>query len=226
MRSTDTAEVCTASPSRPERKIRRVKRCTKCGEEKPLEDFKPDKRVKSGRTARCRKCISEYHKEWSAKNRDKVRANYWNNREKRLAAEKARREADPEKAREKSTRNRELHGHKWAAAKKAWREQNLEKARAQVRAWHRANPDRIREIRRQSQNKRRARLLKLPTEKIDVAVVYERDAGVCGICGSVVQPDDWHLDHIIPLAAGGPHIYENVQVAHPRCNLVKGAKAA
>jgi 5-methylcytosine-specific restriction endonuclease McrA len=201
-----------------------VKRCTKCGEEKPLEDFKPDKRVKSGRTARCRKCISEYHKEWSAKNRDKVRANYWNNREKRLAAEKARREADPEKAREKSTRNRELHGHKWAAAKKAWREKNLERAKAQIREWQEANPERMRELSRKSEAMRRARKLRLPYEEVDFGVVFERDAGVCGICGTQVDPEDWHLDHVVPLAAGGHHLYTNVQVSHPKCNMSKGAR--
>jgi 5-methylcytosine-specific restriction endonuclease McrA len=29
------------------------------------------------------------------------------------------------------------------------------------------------------------------------------------------------LDHITPLAAGGPHVYENVQCAHLQCNPIK-----
>lgn len=222
MSSTATAAACIASGS----KTPDVKTCTKCGESKPLEDFKPDKRIKCGRTARCRECISAYHREWSARNRDKIRASYQKHRVKRLATEKARRDADPEKAREKSTRNRRLHGHKWAEAKRRWREQNLEKAKAQVRAWQKAHPERMRELSRKVTAKRRARKMSLPYEDVDPRVVFERDAGVCGICGKEVQSDDWHLDHIIPLAAGGSHLYGNVQVSHPLCNLRKGARAA
>lgn len=32
------------------------------------------------------------------------------------------------------------------------------------------------------------------------------------------------LDHVIPLAAGGPHTPENLQLAHLRCNAKKGAR--
>ena len=44
------------------------------------------------------------------------------------------------------------------------------------------------------------------------------------ICGESVDPDDFHVDHVIPLALGGWHCYANVQPAHPFCNVSKGAK--
>lgn len=69
-----------------------------------------------------------------------------------------------------------------------------------------------------------------PIDDIDFAVVVERDAGCCGICGHKVDPVlkfphpmSASLDHIIPLARGGPHRWENVQLAHLACNIKKGA---
>jgi 5-methylcytosine-specific restriction endonuclease McrA len=58
--------------------------------------------------------------------------------------------------------------------------------------------------------------------------VYERDKWVCGICGKPVDrtlewPDKWSasLDHIVPIEQGGPHSFDNCQLAHLHCNLSK-----
>jgi 5-methylcytosine-specific restriction endonuclease McrA len=34
------------------------------------------------------------------------------------------------------------------------------------------------------------------------------------------------MDHVVPLARGGDHLYSNVAVSHPLCNRRKGAKVA
>ena len=59
--------------------------------------------------------------------------------------------------------------------------------------------------------------------------VLDRDKWVCGICGQPIDkdkkcPDDGSpsIDHIVPLAQGGAHIYSNVQAAHFKCNWMKG----
>ncbi len=57
--------------------------------------------------------------------------------------------------------------------------------------------------------------------KVSESEIWERDKGICGICGKSVEDNDRHLDHIIPLASGGAHCPENVQVAHGQCNLDK-----
>ena len=54
----------------------------------------------------------------------------------------------------------------------------------------------------------------------------------CAICGEMCDPNDhtWgytgpyspSIDHIIPMAKGGGHIWGNVQVAHVICNSYKG----
>lgn len=67
---------------------------------------------------------------------------------------------------------------------------------------------------------RRARVRDQFVEHIDRVVVFERDNGICGLCGmAVVGP--FTIDHIIPISKGGPHSYENVQLAHPTCNFSK-----
>lgn len=55
-------------------------------------------------------------------------------------------------------------------------------------------------------------------------VLYERDDGICGICGAHVSPDSFQVDHVIPLSKGGEHSYANTRVAHPLCNNKKGAR--
>lgn len=55
--------------------------------------------------------------------------------------------------------------------------------------------------------------------------VIERDGLTCGICDGPVTADDVHIDHIHPVALGGRNEVDNLQVAHSRCNLSKGAKA-
>jgi 5-methylcytosine-specific restriction endonuclease McrA len=62
--------------------------------------------------------------------------------------------------------------------------------------------------------------------------VYVRDVSLCQVCGAVAPQElrgDKHnmlaptLGHIIPLARGGDHTYENVQLEHLGCNLKKGS---
>lgn len=65
------------------------KTCTKCGEEKFLEEFYRDKRLKTGRRPDCKTCKTESHRKWAESNREHVkeyRADYYqSNREKILA---------------------------------------------------------------------------------------------------------------------------------------------
>lgn len=63
-------------------------------------------------------------------------------------------------------------------------------------------------------------------------LVFERDNYICQICGMETNPDDksWNgnfgpysptVDHILALANGGEHTWENVQCAHAKCNSWK-----
>jgi 5-methylcytosine-specific restriction endonuclease McrA len=60
-----------------------------------------------------------------------------------------------------------------------------------------------------------------PTEAQRAAAVANR--GSCGICGNPIT-GQLHLDHVVPISAGGWHEPANVQIAHPSCNARKWAK--
>jgi 5-methylcytosine-specific restriction endonuclease McrA len=66
---------------------------------------------------------------------------------------------------------------------------------------------------------------------VTLNALYERDGGICQICG---EPCDWDdkewgcmgptypsIDHIVPRAKGGDHFWSNVQLAHCMCNSRK-----
>lgn len=45
----------------------------------------------------------------------------------------------------------------------------------------------------------------------------------CVYCGCDIEPDDWHLDHYHPKAAGGVNVIENLAPSCSVCNQMKGA---
>jgi hypothetical protein len=74
----------------------------------------------------------------------------------------------------------------------------------------------------------RARRYGVENEYINKLQVFERDGWICGLCHEPIDREGswpaWEspsLDHIVPLALGGTHTYENVQCAHLGCNLIK-----
>lgn len=84
--------------------------------------------------------------------------------------------------------------------------------------------------------KRREKITAAMVDKdITVRGLYRRDAGVCHICGGRCNPEDytvrggafiagdWYpsIDHVVPLAKGGSHSWDNVKLAHRRCNTLK-----
>lgn len=112
------------------------------------------------------------------------------------------------------------HPDKIRAAGAAYAARHPATLRAYARQWRVANP----EANRLKALRYRARRVDAFVEDVDRLVVLELDDGVCGVCGRDVDPFDYHVDHIVPLALGGQHSYANSQVAHPRCNLRKWAK--
>jgi 5-methylcytosine-specific restriction endonuclease McrA len=68
-------------------------------------------------------------------------------------------------------------------------------------------------------------------DKVDRLLVFERDGWICKLCDEPIDstlrlphPKAATLDHIVPVAIGGAHTYDNVQSAHAECNFQKGDK--
>jgi predicted nucleic acid-binding Zn ribbon protein len=84
----------------------------------------------------------------------------------------------------------------------------------------------IRENRRRQKARRRARQAGLAYEHIDLATLAERDGWRCHICKRQVTRDTWSLDHLVPVADGGAHVYANAALAHRACNAARGHRGA
>lgn len=67
--------------------------------------------------------------------------------------------------------------------------------------------------------------------QITLESVYERDGGICWLCGGLCKfgpdsnADDYpSIEHVIPISRGGMDEWKNVRLAHRICNSLKGAK--
>lgn len=57
---------------------------------------------------------------------------------------------------------------------------------------------------------------------LTLAKLFKRDKGICALCSTAVTPKQASMDHKIPIADGGTHTWDNIQLVHIRCNKVKG----
>lgn len=133
-----------------------------------------------------------------------------------------------------------------------WYAANKERALANIVKWQEENPekvaeyklrhveanrqhinDRSREYRKNNPDKRiaweqtrRSRKAasggRLSTDIVAQLMKLQRCR--CAVCRSDLNEVGKHLDHIVPLSAGGANADDNVQLLCPDCNVRKGAK--
>lgn len=74
-----------------------------------------------------------------------------------------------------------------------------------------------------------------PDLSITLTKLIKRDKNICHICGEKCNDEDFYykdtffiagedypsIDHIVPIAKGGEHKWENIKLAHRRCNNKK-----
>jgi 5-methylcytosine-specific restriction endonuclease McrA len=197
--------------------------CARCKRTPDEVPFRKDKRIKSdGLGAYCKPCEREYNREYYLANKTRqnaeTQAYYYANRERILVQQKTYRQANIDRIRA-FDRHRSRGNPANMERARLWRERNPDRARAQFRAWITANPERWQATlarRRMRMHGHDGRI-----ERINRFAIWQRDHGICGLCGDPVPFRRMHLDHIKPLARGGEHTAGNVQPAHPRCNLRK-----
>lgn len=173
-----------------------VKTCKKCGECKLVAAFSKDKSKPGGLCAKCKACAAEHNAAWHAANKDRVR----------------------EYSAAYYAENKELMREYYAARYAA----NPERARELTAAWSAANPD----ARRIHKHNRRARESQNggALSKGITAKLFKLQQGQCACCKADLKSTKHHLDHIMPLALGGPNTDDNVQLLCPSCNCSKHAK--
>jgi hypothetical protein len=170
--------------------------------------------VKCGGTERyargdCKACVKVASAAWQAANPDKVKASKRKyaaaNREKGAIASAAWSSANRDRRR---ATNRD-----WAAA-------NRERQRAHSRTWASNN----KEARRINEQNRRGRKAEVggKISKDLPAKLFALQKGRCACCKAPLG-DDYHLDHIMPLALGGSNTDDNMQLLRPVCNMQKHA---
>lgn len=115
------------------------------------------------------------------------------------------------------------NGDQVRARTQAWRDRTRDERRAVFRAWEKANPEKVSLRDRRSKARRRA-TTGVP-DPLNYELILAEHGMTCHICESDIESfDDLHFDHVIPLARGGAHSYENVRPSHKRCNLRKGTR--
>ena len=88
-------------------------------------------------------------------------------------------------------------------------------------------------------NNRYKRRAKLKEGKVTLNYIYERDNGICYLCGRRTSYKDCKIndkgyfivgktypsiDHVVPLSKGGANFNDNCRLACHRCNSLKGNK--
>lgn len=211
--------------------------CSSCKVDKPLYDYHNDKTKKDGKTSSCKECANIRAKEWGENNQDKVRKNkrayYERNTSKVKESAQIWRIKNPEsyrrsvrkylsknrfilrlRSRVKYWNNKEKELKKYAE----YREKNRDLCNTRVRNSQKKNPLRL----RLQNHKRRDRS---GNGKISVKRIHELfvlQAGSCVYCN--VELSSYHVDHVKPLAKGGTHTDDNIQLLCPTCNRKKGSK--
>ena len=83
--------------------------------------------------------------------------------------------------------------------------------------------------RQDASSARRAHIERAGDKDISWRTVGARDSWICHLCsrkvpqqpGKAKSPKGATVDHLIPLARGGLHIWENVGLAHRDCNMTR-----
>lgn len=155
--------------------------------------------------------------------------------------------ADKEKQKEYFKTYRDANRERRRELLKAWKEANPDKVIAQRKRYYErskkrqseygkkyylANRERINEKNKRNiklnpvahslrSHKRRALVRAQSVGDIDIEKLLSDMT--CGICGQQIE-GKYHVDHIVPISRGGAHMQDNLQLAHPACNLSKGSK--
>lgn len=177
----------------------------------------------------CKPCKNEWKKAWRKANTEKMKASNAayraNNPEKIKAIHTAYYAKNKDTVLASKAAYRAANKEKVKASLAAWRARNPEYAKIKVAEWKAANPERYAANKRNYYRNRRAKKKSaggIHTSN-DIKQLLSSQKGKCICCKSSIA-NNYHVDHIIPLALGGRNDKLNLQILCPTCNIRKGAK--
>ncbi len=135
------------------------------------------------------------------------------------------------KARESALRNWDAY----LARHRKWRDKNRDKVRQTVKNYAVKNPEKVKQMIKDwtvsnPEKVRAATLNRIARKKkaegkftkADIDALYLTQDGKCASC--LVNLENYHVDHIMPLILGGSNWPSNLQLLCVKCNCSKGPK--
>lgn len=188
-----------------------MKTCSKCHEAKQESEFSKRSSATDGLQCSCKACQKKAKAQWFAKNSSVSIARsaeyYAKNKAKIKLADSIRHAKNSVINKKRRIENRLANPDREKAYRAEWYAKN--KASNRVRA-----------------HNRRARVRvaggKLSASIAEKLFKLQRGKCACG-CGQPLG-DDYHLDHIMPLALGGSNTDDNIQLLTATCNLKKSSR--
>lgn len=189
------------------------KTCCTCRALKPAVDYHKNSKAKDGLRSNCKTCVAQINRRSVLRHHDKRKA------EKRAAYIALKFNPDfQEKQKAYRVKNKERKQrydqdrHKTIAPEVAKR----------ASQWNAVNRERRRAIVKAYDGRRRAKTREGVSGPELRAWLLSADK-TCRWCKAPC-PDNFHVDHVIPLSKGGEHVLSNLTIACPPCNLRKNAK--
>lgn len=194
----------------------KTKICETCKIEKPITDFGIHSRESDGLRRRCKECRKIESKKYREKHKDSIieyKKKYYQDCKDFLKNYYNEKYQEDEEYRERKRKNsyKYYHSHK---------EQYKERIKER-----RANGEFF-EIDRNHSHKRRAACKETDITNKFLKELKDATGGFCPICGCEMteennQPNQYNLDHIIPISKDGKHMKNNVRFICRNCNATK-----
>jgi hypothetical protein len=184
----------------------------------------------------CKPCEKIRAMAYRAKNKNKIKEYRLENANRINSEKRAWAAANKEKVKSRNLNFRKENPEKIRAISMNYRKENHDKVLISTKLWRFENPEKVKEYskeyaaknaesRRIWQQNRRARQLK-NGDKLSKGLaqkLFKLQKGKCPCCKQLLG-DDYHLDHIVPLALGGSNTDDNIQLLRATCNNQKSAK--
>lgn len=175
---------------------------------------------------------------WASKNKEQISAQkksyYAANREKIRALQTENAKINPERKKEYNAIWKANNKERIKLTTASRYKEKKDVMRAQAEAWKAGNLDKVRELssRWRKENKTKIKTYRqnrrascsgqaISTGAVERLLTLQR--GKCACCGLPLG-DNYHMDHIMPLALGGSNTDDNIQLLRQRCNLQKSKK--